>query len=229
MHIYAIAMLTDIATIVYNIGTRRTDSPLNIGITWLCKTVLCILLSKSRERINIHLAVMRSILCNSERKPSWTRQRTRLRSNTIYEFAAQFTNASYMVANRYSFKPTPNNQKNETSNEKNMNTNQTKTSMISKYTIAVNEKKSGAVRSRCLSIHTRNSARQITIALVEAPHPLWAAPCSVEMCCPKPFYNLLRRRLNCQIHFWKTFMKRKLKVIAAILLVLVMFVSAMPM
>lgn len=48
---------------------------------------------------------MRSILCNSERKPSCTRQRTRLRSNTIYEFAAQFTNASYMVANRYSFKP----------------------------------------------------------------------------------------------------------------------------
>ena len=52
---------------------------------------------------------------------------------------------------------------------KNMNTNQTKTSMISKYTIAVNEKNSGAVRSRCLSIHTRNSARQITIALVEDP------------------------------------------------------------
>ena len=55
---------------------------------------------------------MRSILRNSERKPSWTRQRPRLRSNTIYEFAAQFTNASYMVANRYSFNPTPNNQKN---------------------------------------------------------------------------------------------------------------------
>ena len=33
MHIYAIAMLTDIATIVYNIGTRRTDYPLNISIT----------------------------------------------------------------------------------------------------------------------------------------------------------------------------------------------------
>jgi len=33
MHIYAIVMLTDIATIVYNIGTRRTDSPLNISIT----------------------------------------------------------------------------------------------------------------------------------------------------------------------------------------------------
>lgn len=33
MHIYAIAMLTDIATIVYNIGTRMTDSPLNIGVT----------------------------------------------------------------------------------------------------------------------------------------------------------------------------------------------------
>ena len=33
MHIYAIAMLTDVATIVYNNGTRRTDSPLNIGIT----------------------------------------------------------------------------------------------------------------------------------------------------------------------------------------------------
>lgn len=55
---------------------------------------------------------------------------------------------------------------------KNMNTNQTKTSMISKYTIAVNEKNSGAVRNRCLSIHTRNSARQITIALVEDAHPL---------------------------------------------------------
>ena len=32
MHIYAIAMLTDVATIVYNIGARRTESPLNIGI-----------------------------------------------------------------------------------------------------------------------------------------------------------------------------------------------------
>lgn len=32
MHIYAIAMLTDVATIVYNIGARRTDSPLNAGI-----------------------------------------------------------------------------------------------------------------------------------------------------------------------------------------------------
>ena len=176
MHIYAFAALTDIATIVYNNGMRGTGSPLNIGIDWLCRTVLRILFSKLGERINIHFAVMRSILRNSYQKPSWTWHRTRLRSNTIYEFAAQFTNASYMVANRYSFKPTPNNQKNETSNEKNMNTNQTKTSMISKYTIAVNEKKSGAVRSRCISIHTRNSTRQITIALVEAPHPLWAAP-----------------------------------------------------
>lgn len=181
MHIYAFAALTDIATIVYNNGMRGTGSPLNIGVVWLSevftsRTVLCTLFSKLRERINIHFAVMRSILRNSYQKPSWTWHRTRLRSNTIYEFAAQFTNASYMVANRYSFKPTPNNQKNETSNEKNMNTNQTKTSMISKYTIAVNEKKSGAVRSRCISIHTRNSTRQITIALVEAPHPLWAAP-----------------------------------------------------
>lgn len=33
MHIYAIAMLTDVATIVYNNGTRRADFPLNIGIT----------------------------------------------------------------------------------------------------------------------------------------------------------------------------------------------------
>lgn len=33
MHIYTIAMLTDIATIVYNIDTRMTDSPLNIGVT----------------------------------------------------------------------------------------------------------------------------------------------------------------------------------------------------
>ena len=105
MHIYAIAMLTDIATIVYNIGTRMTDSPLNIGITWLCRTVHRILFSKLGERINIHYAVMRSILRNSERKPSWTWHRTRLRSNTIYEFAAQFTNANYMVANRYSFNP----------------------------------------------------------------------------------------------------------------------------
>lgn len=85
---------------------------------WLCRTVLCILLSKSRERINIHFVVMRSILRNSYQKPSWTWHRTRLRSNTIYEFVAQFTNASYMVANRYSFKPTSNNQKDGTSNEK---------------------------------------------------------------------------------------------------------------
>ena len=33
MHIYAIAMLTDISTIVYNNGTRRADFTLNIGIT----------------------------------------------------------------------------------------------------------------------------------------------------------------------------------------------------
>lgn len=33
IHIYANAALTDIATIVYNNGTRRADSPLNIGIT----------------------------------------------------------------------------------------------------------------------------------------------------------------------------------------------------
>jgi len=32
MHIYAIAMLTDIATIVYNNGMRRTAYSLNIGI-----------------------------------------------------------------------------------------------------------------------------------------------------------------------------------------------------
>ena len=101
MHIYAFAALTDIATIVYNNGTRRTDSPLNIGITWLCRTVHRILFSKLGERINIHFAVMRSILRNLYQKPSWTWHRTRLRSNTIYEFAAQFTNASYMVANRY--------------------------------------------------------------------------------------------------------------------------------
>ena len=117
MHIYAFTVLTDIATIMYNNGTRGTGSPLNIGVVWLpevftSRTVLCTLFSKLRERINIHFAVMRSILCNSERKPSWTWHKTRLRSNTIYEFAAQFTNASYMVANRYSFNPTPNNQKN---------------------------------------------------------------------------------------------------------------------
>lgn len=33
MHIYAFAALTDIAAIVYNNGARRTDHPLNIGIT----------------------------------------------------------------------------------------------------------------------------------------------------------------------------------------------------
>lgn len=33
MHIYTFAVLTDIATIVYNNGTRRADFPLNIGIT----------------------------------------------------------------------------------------------------------------------------------------------------------------------------------------------------
>lgn len=118
MHIYAFAALTDIATIVYNNGARRTEHPLNTGIAWLCRTVLCILLSKSRDCINIHFVVMRSILRNSYQKPSWTWHRTRLRSNTIYEFAVQFTNASYMVANRYSFNPTPNNQKNGTPKEK---------------------------------------------------------------------------------------------------------------
>ena len=110
MHIYAFTVLTDIAAIVYSNGTRRTNSLLEYR--W-CFTIWSFHLQncssqifpKLRERINIHLAVMRSILCNSERKPSCTRQRTRLRSNTIYEFAAQFTNASYMVANRYSFNP----------------------------------------------------------------------------------------------------------------------------
>ena len=33
MHIYTVAMLTDIATIVYNNGAKRTDSSLNTGIT----------------------------------------------------------------------------------------------------------------------------------------------------------------------------------------------------
>ena len=33
MHIYTFAALTDIAAIVYNIGMRRTESPLKIGIT----------------------------------------------------------------------------------------------------------------------------------------------------------------------------------------------------
>ena len=32
MHIYAFTVFTDIATNVYNNGTRRADSPLNIGI-----------------------------------------------------------------------------------------------------------------------------------------------------------------------------------------------------
>ena len=33
MHIYTLAVLTDIAAIVYNNGTIRADSTLNIGIT----------------------------------------------------------------------------------------------------------------------------------------------------------------------------------------------------
>lgn len=33
MHIHTLAVLTDIATIVYNNGTRRADFPLNIGVT----------------------------------------------------------------------------------------------------------------------------------------------------------------------------------------------------
>ena len=108
MHIYAFTVLTDIAAIVYSSGTRRTNSLLEhrwCFTIWSFHLQNCSsqIFPKLRERINIHLAVMRSILCNSERKPSCTRQRTRLRSNTIYEFAAQFTNASYMVANRYSF------------------------------------------------------------------------------------------------------------------------------
>ena len=32
MHIYTFAVLTDIATIMYNNGTRGTGSPLNIGV-----------------------------------------------------------------------------------------------------------------------------------------------------------------------------------------------------
>lgn len=32
MHIYAFAALTDIATIVYSNGTRRTELSLNMGI-----------------------------------------------------------------------------------------------------------------------------------------------------------------------------------------------------
>ena len=108
MHIYAFTVLTDIAAIVYSSGTRRTNSLLEhrwCFTIWSFHLQNCSsqIFPKLRERINIHLAVMRSILCPSERKPSWTRQRPRLRSNTIYEFAAQFTNASYMVANRYSF------------------------------------------------------------------------------------------------------------------------------
>ena len=110
MHIYAFTVLTDIAAIVYSNGTRRTNSLLEhrwCFTIWSFHLQNCSsqIFPKLRERINIHLAVMRSILRNSERKPSWTRQRPRLRSNTIYEFAAQFTNASYMVANRYSFNP----------------------------------------------------------------------------------------------------------------------------
>ena len=112
MHIHAFATLTDIATIMYNNGTRRTNSLLEhrwCFTIWGFHLQNCSsqIFPKLRERINIHLAVMRSILCNSERKPSWTWHKTRLRSNTSYEFAAQFTNASYMVANRYSFNPKP--------------------------------------------------------------------------------------------------------------------------
>ena len=33
MHIYAFTVLTDIATIVYNNGAKRTGSSLNTGIT----------------------------------------------------------------------------------------------------------------------------------------------------------------------------------------------------
>lgn len=33
VHIYTLAVLTDIAAIVYNNGTRRADFTLNIGIT----------------------------------------------------------------------------------------------------------------------------------------------------------------------------------------------------
>lgn len=33
MHIYTVAMLTDIATIVYNNGAKRTGPSLNTGIT----------------------------------------------------------------------------------------------------------------------------------------------------------------------------------------------------
>ena len=33
MHIYAFAALTDIAAIVYNNGAKRTDLPMNMGIT----------------------------------------------------------------------------------------------------------------------------------------------------------------------------------------------------
>ena len=68
--IYTLAALTDIATIVHNNGMRRIAYSLNIGIICLCRTVLRILFSKLGERINIHFAVMRSILRNSERKPS---------------------------------------------------------------------------------------------------------------------------------------------------------------
>lgn len=123
MHIYAFAALTDIAAIVYNNGTRRTNSLLEhrwYFTIWSFRLQNCSsqTFPKLRERINIHFVVVRSILRNSYQKPSWTWHRTRLRSNTIYEFAAQFTNASYMVANRYSFKPTSNNQKGGTSNEK---------------------------------------------------------------------------------------------------------------
>ena len=59
MHIYTLAVLTDIATIVHNNGMRRIAYSLNIGIIWLCRTVLCILFSKLGERINIHYAVIR--------------------------------------------------------------------------------------------------------------------------------------------------------------------------
>ena len=57
--IYTLAALTDIATIVHNNGMRRIAYSLNIGIIWLCRTVLRILFSKLGERINIHYAVIR--------------------------------------------------------------------------------------------------------------------------------------------------------------------------
>ena len=64
MHIYAFTVLKDIATIVYNNGTRRTNSLLEhrwCFTIWSFHLQNCSsqIFPKLRERINIHYAVIR--------------------------------------------------------------------------------------------------------------------------------------------------------------------------